>query len=338
MEKNRIFGKQITDTLLRNHFYTFSESLKFHNPKYKEIRLNKPELKEPTEHYICPLCVASQFILLGNDFMKFEEFTIDHVPPESIGGKTKLLTCQVCNNTAGEYEAELSEKLKLHAFSDKKNGAIINRISVKKDSTDNVRHKGFMTKGEDGTILVDFPQQAKDNNPELKYILDEFGGEVKEIQITMKTPDDEKLTKALLKSAYLLCFIHWGYEFIYSEVGYKIRKVLHGEEKYPIQLPIAFVDKTKQELPIGVGIIQKPVELESYYVTIPFIKGNENYTAIIIIPPPTNKGWNRLTEIHEFFTKNIGVVLEYEYTLQPVEQTLPQNLNGYTETWANFKK
>lgn len=339
MEKHdRIFGKKITDTLLRNHFYTFSESLKLHNPKYKEIRLIKPKLQEPTEHYICPLCVTSQVVLLGNILMKFEEFTIDHVPPESIGGKAKLLTCQVCNNKAGEYEAELVEKLRLHTFGDRKEGSGIKKISVKKDSNDNILHKGFIKNGEDGIPFIDFPQKAKENNPELKYILKEFGAAVQEIQITIKTPDDEKLTKALLKSAYLLCFIHWGYEFIYSEIGYKIRKVLHGEEKYPIPLPIAFVDKTKQELPIGIGIIQKPTELQSYYVTIPFIKSSDNYTAIIIIPPPTKDGWNRLEEIHEFFTKNKGVVFDYEYTFQPGEQTLPQNLNGYTETWANFKK
>ena len=335
-KKDRIYGKEVTNTFLRKHFFTFTESLKLHNPKYKEIRLTKPELQEPTEHYICPLCVKSQVIVKGNILMKFEEFTIDHVPPESIGGKTKLMTCEVCNNTAGEYEAVLIEKLRLHTFGDRKEGSGIKKISVKKDLNDTTRHKGFMTVDENGIPIIDFPPQSKENNPELKYILDEFGASVQEIHVTIQTPDEDKLTKALLKSAYLLCFIYWGYEFVYSETGYNIRRVLRGEEKYPIPLPIAFVDRAKQELPIGVGIIQKPTELQSYYVTIPFIEGGSNYTAIVIIPPPTRYGWNRLIEIHEYFTKNAGV--DYEYTFNPLAQSLPQNLNGYTESWANFQK
>lgn len=330
--QNRIFGRDITEAVLGRHFYTFSNSLKLHNPKYKEIRLNKPELQEPTQHYICPLCVKAQVIVNGNILMKFEEFTLDHVPPESIGGKTELMTCKVCNNTAGEYEASLLEKIRLHAFGDNKEGASIKKLSVKDDLSNSSRHKGFMTKDESGTILLDFPEQAKEHNPKLKNILDQFGQSIQEIHITIKTPDEEKLTKALLKAAYLLCFIHWGYEFVYSESGYRIRRVLHGEEKYPIPLPVVFIDKEKQELPIGIGIIQKPVEIQSYYVTFSCIEGNNNYTAVVIIPTPN--GWNRLHEIHEFYTKNKN--LNFEYIFQPLPQTLPHNLNGYSESWNSF--
>ena len=246
------------------------------------------------------------------------------------------MTCKDCNNTAGEYEAALLEKIRIHAFSDNKEGAAIKKLSVKKDLSDFSKHKGFMTKDESGTPLLDFPEQAKEHNPELKYMLDQFGQSLQEIHITIKTPDEDKLAKALLKTAYLLCFIHWGYEFIYSETGYKIRKVLHGEEKYPIQLPILFVDKEKQELPIGIGIIQKPEEVQSYYVTIPCIEGNNNYTAIVFIPPPIKDGWDRLKEIHEFYINYKGD--EHEYAFNPLPQSLPHNLNGYSESWSNFQK
>jgi HNH endonuclease len=337
-KEDRIYGKGITNTVLGRHFYTFTASLKLHNPKYKEIRLTKPELQEPTEHYICPLCVEAQIVVNGNILIKFEEFTLDHVPPESIGGKTKLMTCKVCNNTAGEYEAELLEKLRFHCFGDKKEGAAIKKLSVKKDLNDTLKHKGFMTTDESGAFILDFPEHAKENNPELKYILDNFqdGGLVQEIQVTIKTPDEDKLSKALLKSAYLLCFIHWGYEFIYSEIGYKIRKVLQGQEKYPITLPVAFVAKEKQELPIGVGIILKPAELQSYYVTRPITEGNNSYTAMVIIPPPIKDGWHRLKEIHEYYNKNKGK--DYEYVLKPLVQALPHNLNGYSESWDDREK
>lgn len=337
MEKQeRIFGKEITNVILQKHFQTFTQSLRQHNPKYKEIRLTKPELKEPTEHYICPLCVTAQIVVFGNILRKAEEFTLDHVPPESIGGKLKLLTCKICNNTAGEYEAALIEYIRFRAFSDKKEGAMIKKLSVKKELGDSIKHKGFMSTDKEGYFVLDFPTQALENNPDLKNLLDQFGQSVQEIQITINTPDEEKLTKALLKSAYLLCFIQWGYEFVYSEVGYKIRQVLQGEEKYPIKLPVVFVDAKKQELPIGIGIIQKPTEVQSYYVTIPCADGDNNYTALILIPPPIKEEWYRLSEIHEFYIKNNGV--NHEYIFNPLQQSLPDNLNGYSENWESYKR
>ena len=47
--------------------------------------------------YVCPLCdepFRREAVLTG-------ELTTEHVPPESFGGRELLLTCRVCNNTAG---------------------------------------------------------------------------------------------------------------------------------------------------------------------------------------------------------------------------------------------
>ena len=45
--------------------------------------------------YGCPLCLR----LFRQD--QIDQLTLDHVPPKSLGGKLKVLTCTACNSTAG---------------------------------------------------------------------------------------------------------------------------------------------------------------------------------------------------------------------------------------------
>ena len=44
--------------------------------------------------FICPLCLHTYAI--GNT-----ELTLEHVPPESVGGKPILITCKACNSNRG---------------------------------------------------------------------------------------------------------------------------------------------------------------------------------------------------------------------------------------------
>lgn len=53
--------------------------------------------KAPARIYVCPLC--------GNGYSREaiaeKVITIEHVPPEALGGKPLCLTCRDCNNNAG---------------------------------------------------------------------------------------------------------------------------------------------------------------------------------------------------------------------------------------------
>jgi HNH endonuclease len=48
-----------------------------------------------SQGYGCPLC----FGLFGRK--QLDQLTLDHVPPKSVGGKLKVLTCKACNSAAG---------------------------------------------------------------------------------------------------------------------------------------------------------------------------------------------------------------------------------------------
>lgn len=61
--------------------------------------------------YLCPICLKNKAAILNiEDFRSDDEFTIDHFPPQSVGGKGKILVCKTCNNTAVDYSVHYSVK------------------------------------------------------------------------------------------------------------------------------------------------------------------------------------------------------------------------------------
>jgi len=57
--------------------------------------------------YMCPLCL-NQFTKVDLSDNVENPLTFEDVPPKSMGGKPKILTCKVCNSTAG-YELDAKD-------------------------------------------------------------------------------------------------------------------------------------------------------------------------------------------------------------------------------------
>ncbi len=63
--------------------------------------------------YVCPLCQAR----FPREALDSGELTLEHAPPEAIGGRPILLTCKRCNNTAGHtIDADAASREALQDF------------------------------------------------------------------------------------------------------------------------------------------------------------------------------------------------------------------------------
>lgn len=69
------------------------------NPQY-----NRDALKDIV---ICPICMMAfnESDVKKNNSKNF--LTIEHVPPQYMGGRTEVLTCYKCNNLFSEFDKEL---------------------------------------------------------------------------------------------------------------------------------------------------------------------------------------------------------------------------------------
>ncbi len=325
-----ILGSNVSKAIWKNHLYTYSPTLFQYFEKYIPILLPDVTIILTHNLYVCPLCVKNYFFETSEGIKGNSEFSLDHVPPESVGGKFKIITCKKCNNKSGEYEAELSKLLNFGSVPDKKYNSIFPKMSVVKKDTGEEFIAGVQLNH--GSVNISFNKKAKAHNLILKKFLDDLhSGNAKNLILNVSTPDLNKIHKALLKSAYLICFIWWGYEFVYSKNGEMIRKVLNEEIKYPAVVPTLWHETNKNVLPKGVGILKKENVKQSFIVSLEIKNSTENFTASVLIPNPTEQGWDKLYELDKYAK---------EKTLSEFECfTIPKSVmpNGYTFAWNNFE-
>ena len=65
--------------------------------------------------YYCPICGDGH----GQAALQTGELTLEHVPPDSVGGKAITLTCRRCNNPAGgTVDAAVSQRAEQMRFAE----------------------------------------------------------------------------------------------------------------------------------------------------------------------------------------------------------------------------
>ena len=329
-------NKKITNEILEQHFRYFTFSLFRFPEKYLPLIFQKDAVIPKHIVYLCPLCLENFIIDFGKGQLSSTDFSLDHFPPESVGGTLKIITCKKCNNEAGSlYEAELAIKMNFEAS---KNGIDDALIKAKFEAKDLPKHyKSFIKKNNKREIILDFSTKAKNKNPFLKNWL-EITSKTNdwEGKLTIQRPDDKKILKAILKAAYIICFINWGYEFVFSTNGELIRNVLSDKEEYPMQFPFWFDENNLAnhiQIPLGLHIIEKPLELQTFVVNIPLKLSGYSSIASVLIPYPGELGWNRLIEISKY-QKSEPIV---EISFRQVIASVPNNIfDGYSKTWNDF--
>lgn len=329
-------SKEITPRLLVEHFLYFKNSLFNYADKYE--KLIGEQAKSFHFAYLCPLCLKNYIVHKKGSLQINSNFNLDHVPPESVGGQQTIITCERCNNTAGtQFEFELIVKMNYEASRNGLSDALIEANFETSGLTKNL--KSFLTKDEHGNTILDFPTKAKTNNPFLKNWLDNTSRTNDwEIKLTITRPDDKKVLKAILKAAYLICFINWGYDFAFSSNAELIRKVLYENEEYPLSFISFWFDENnlpkEVKLPFGLCRIEKPIELKTFIVNVPLMYKNYSSTASIIVPFAGEDGWKRLKELNELDKSK----LPSEITFQQEIVSLTSNIiDGYSRT-MNFLK
>lgn len=327
------------------HIRQFFPSLKFHSQRYLTQIFTNPQ--NPPEHfiYICPLCITN-FILIERSvgFVWTAEFDFDHFPPESVGGFHKMLVCKACNNEAGSlFDFALKDKLNRMSFDKKVTSSTIFAKSAISNVPGNYSSAFFIN--DDGILEIDLKPSKKAHTPFVDEWLEKSKTDSNwEAKITIKNPDESKVSKALVKSAYLFCFANWGYDFVYSENGERIRKYLADEFEYPIRVPFNWLGESIRKsqvshFPIGLCYLQNPVTCKTFVVNMVLINKETDFREIasVLIPNPTKEGWDDLKRIEKIFETEYKNTVDI--TVAHVTDFIVSNgeYEGYTKSWDKLK-
>ena len=245
------------------------------------------------ELYICPMCMNAIYSESESylDFAKqnnvLQEFSLDHYPPESVGGSKTILVCKKCNSTHGEKEDHaIKTHLQMRAFLQLKDDASF-PISTKFEGIPGIYRTA--ARWENGTLVQTLNIEKA---PLVKKRLDENtkNGNSWSLTIHGQAPSMKTLYKALLRTAYLFCFSKWGYDFAISPTAKSIRDVLTDTLTHPIKnLGVYFTQaNTFKE---GISLLQTPEQKFVYLVGFPISIQKSGIYSNVFVVVPTRNGW-----------------------------------------------
>jgi hypothetical protein len=207
-------------------FYKFSQQLR----NVVQAELYNVELPYEAT-FICPICLNS-FSENDLDINLENHLTLEDAPPYSLGGQANTLTCKKCNNESGHkidnHLVELLNEQEIRDFSPNTSAYVT------------VEHQGQKVQGllqidNDGKITI--THLTKNNHPENleKYVAETGKGDNPLLFFKASRVEIKKVEVALLKTAYILAFEHYGYPLILSTAFDPVREQILNPDKeiYP---------------------------------------------------------------------------------------------------------
>ena len=271
------------------------------------IKINEEIPFEPI--CFCPTCFqgfAKELIAKHDEYHNF--LTLEHVPPESYGGNSKILTCKKCNNEAGStLDPEILEAYRLRNAS--KKGHEI-KFDTKFIVNDKHEFNGLVTLNKDSTIKIEY-DKSRSNPKSLDKALDILKPESEfNLDFKITGPHQKKHPLALLRIAHLLAFYKFGHLYLFASSTRSVAQLIkHQPESFPYKR-IGISGNLIQSNEDGYYIITQPSELLSLLVIFSFeIEGHKQKRGIIL-PSPSDQDLKIYDKIDEFQSTNSDVNIE----------------------------
>ncbi|QDT33302.1 HNH endonuclease [Thalassoglobus polymorphus] len=178
---------------------------------FENYRASQTSVDLPTDHedaLICPLCWEET---------AYNDLSIEHALPGSVGGSAKVLTCRSCNNEHGSsLDSHLSQFQKLKDAL-QGHGTIATELNINgKRMVANLdwKNKNFHVVG-------------KATDPRVNDLVkDEFqAGLVEKMKVTFSFGyAKNQFNRAALRAAYLVLFRCFGYQYVVHDVVQILRR------------------------------------------------------------------------------------------------------------------
>jgi hypothetical protein len=292
----------MSSKLKQTLFRTFSTNLKNTLAQNKlTLSGNVPEI--PDELYLCPISLN----YFSEETLNSGDLTLEHVPPASLGGKGKVLTCKLINNADGQS----SDKQFLNYFK----GLIFEQhqgtLPAKISSTD-LQFRGITAElsiGLNGKPRFQFITSTKNIKAmEHRKLFELWEGT--NFNVTWQV-QKEINQRTLLKCAYLTAFSRIGYHLLFSDKGF--RKDTYGllaeflrSKDLPETFPVPFIPRHSPEDTPSIGMINQPFEYRSLYVNLDFHLNKHRFKYAVFLPHPLDENLDAMKNLDALIIKGNG--------------------------------
>ncbi|MHC1773816.1 MAG: HNH endonuclease [Lentimicrobium sp.] len=272
-------------------FEVFSNNLKLFLKKnnltlFQETTEGKRIITE--DIYICPLCLNG-FQRITLDQSHSNPLTIEHVPPESSGGKPLILLCKKCNSNKG-YESDhiIPKVLESESFSNK----IAGNLKKGKINLFPGSNLPFELEIQSNNKLIFNINDLKNEfiQNKLKSILSD--SQKHEVKFTIQTPNKYKYAEALLLIGYLLAFNYFGYAFLLESNLENIRNHINTPEDSPLPHTSIVTGTNFSYFKEGIHLVTAPSEFASYVAMFKTKTKKVEKQNMVFLPGPGQIGWD----------------------------------------------
>lgn len=283
--------------------------------------------------YICPLCFKI-FDKNGLSQEYDDHLTLEDVPPKTLGGNVKLLTCKICNNEQGSsLDKHLKEQLLTKDFSSGISN-IKRKARFKVDSKWNIG--GTIHHTEEGGIKL---LAIKGTSHEKHYhrIFKKGDVEMENIGITIFGEHKKSRARvAKLRIAYLWLISEFGYASLINPHMHLIREQIqnYNDLKYPV-FGISDVDFPSEFE--GINLVTKPESLKSFAVAFTLKTDQRERKFIVLLPGPSDPGLNIYDTLNELGQD--GNRINLDLTSLDLHNVLngPDRVYDYFRYWEHLK-
>ena len=234
----------------------------------------------------CPQCFK---VIERSEIFNNNLFSLEHVPPESLGGKIETFTCKKCNNWSGHYlESHLTHSLDMANFLSGVPGSATDGIvkfsddlyvtaELKYLDKDYLYIRADQDRSIPGSVEKSFKALEKGK----------FNLNLRSRGKRGKVIRPRRAEAAILRIAYLKLFSKFGYGFLLYPGAQIIRSQFKKPDEKILPHWGIFSGKGINQFDEGVYIITSPQELRSYMVIIELTQGNKTIQYSVLIPGPT---------------------------------------------------
>jgi HNH endonuclease len=216
--------------------------------------------------YFCPLCLTGYSEEEAPGYL-----TLEHVPPQALGGRRLVLTCKTCNSEAGH-------QLDCHAIIEEQARRVVADETYGRNPV-RVSFGGVNVNAELSRDGVVNQISILPHNPPGR--VEEFAtaartwGDGTEISVTFKRQYEARRAMiSWLRSAYLAAFARFGYRYIARDVLQPVRDQIQNPER---ELITNFLSVTRELTGRQLSVIHEPasakgiaVSMDGRVVLLPF--------------------------------------------------------------------
>jgi hypothetical protein len=219
---------------------------------------------DENDMFICPLC----FKAFPREAVRSKDITLEHIPPDSLGGKARTLTCRACNNWAGhELDSQLVKEQNIRDFfSDVPGSSMEAKLQLEELSDEISLPVTVNVDGEERPGYDIIGQPERTNPKHIEKVVQSFESGVSGIKLSFYLYRRNRPEVARLRIAYLWAFSVFGYGYVLlnPHLGFVRFQIQNPKDKKLGTWELPGVDIP--DLALGINVVTEPKELASFLV------------------------------------------------------------------------